>query len=245
MVYITTTKNSILYNIFETLKNLECESFMLKISPENIHIQSSDVAKISILDAIIEKKYFETYKVEDTINLDLDIDFINKISKLFNKKTNTLIKFKDNYLYIETIKNDKNDIEKQFRLNVNYNTNFNIIDINKLQINNEFRLETKTFLDICSDLNVFNDDFTITMTDKNTCFSSNTDCGDIQYYIDYLTNNTNIQVSFKLKYLIKFKLLNLFEHINFKLENEKPLFLNLKDSNININYILAPNYICD
>ena len=83
------------------------------------------------------------------------------------------------------------------------------------------------------------------MTDKNTCFSSNTDCGDIQYYIDYLTNNTNIQVSFKLKYLIKFKLLNLFEHINFKLENEKPLFLNLKDSNININYILAPNYICD
>ena len=63
---------------------------MLKISPENIHIQSSDVAKISILDAIIEK-YFETYKVEDTIILDLDIDFINKISKLFNKKTNTLI----------------------------------------------------------------------------------------------------------------------------------------------------------
>ena len=64
MVYITTTKNSILYSIFETLKNLECENFMLKISPENIHIQSSDVAKISILDAIIEKNILKHIKLK-------------------------------------------------------------------------------------------------------------------------------------------------------------------------------------
>ena len=42
---------------------------MFKISPEEIHIQSTDVVKISILDMIINKKYFTEYSVEKIVLL--------------------------------------------------------------------------------------------------------------------------------------------------------------------------------
>ena len=44
MLFIT-DKNSILFNVFDTLKNLECNSFMFKIDSQGIHIQSSDIKK--------------------------------------------------------------------------------------------------------------------------------------------------------------------------------------------------------
>ena len=78
MLFIT-DKNSILFNVFDTLKNLECNSFMFKIDSQGIHIQSSDIAKICILDVKLDKKYFKEYTFNQKIILELDIDFINKI----------------------------------------------------------------------------------------------------------------------------------------------------------------------
>tara|TARA_Y100000741_G_scaffold171325_1_gene129772 strand:- start:54 stop:791 length:738 start_codon:yes stop_codon:yes gene_type:complete len=245
MVSFITKKDSILYTVFETLKNLECNTFMFKITPEEVHIQSSDIAKICILDVKLEKNYFEKYDVNKTVILELDIDFINKVCKLFNKKNNTLFRQDDNYLFIENIQNNKNDIDKRFRINTIYTKNYNIISINRLVIDNTFRLETKNFLNICNDLNVFDDDITFTVTHEKMCFSAHNECGDIQYYIDNITSDYKINLSYKLKFIVKNKLIQLFDSMNLKLDNEKPLFLNLKKDNINIDYIIAPNYICD
>ena len=242
MIYFTTKKDSILYSVFETLKNLECNTFMFKINPKEIHIQSTDIAKICIIDIKIEYKYFEKYQVKQTIILELDIDFINKICKLFNKKNDTLFRYEDNYLFIESI---NSNIEKRFRINTIDSKNYNIININKLIIDNIFRIETKEFLNICNDLNVFDDDVTFTITNQNMCFSAHNECGDIQYYISNITNDYKINLSYKLKFIVKNKLIQLFDSMNLKLDNNKPLLLNLKKENINIDYLIAPNYICD
>ncbi len=245
MVLFITKKDSILYTVFETLKNLECNTFMFKITPKEVHIQSSDIAKICILNVKLENKYFEKYNVEETITLELDIDFINKICKLFSKRSDTLFRYEDNYLFIENIQNNSNDVDKRFRINTIDSKNYNIIDINKLVINNDFRLETKNFMNISNDLNVFDDDIMFTITNKNMCFSCHNEYGDIQYYINNITNDYKICLSYKLKFIVKNKLINLFDYMNLKLDNEKPLILNLKNENINIDYLIAPNYICD
>lgn len=245
MIYFTTKKDSILHTVFETLKNLECNTFMFKITPQEVHIQSSDIAKICIIDVKLDKKYFEKYNVNENIILEIDIDFINKICKLFNKKNDTLFRYEENYLFIESIKNNKDDVDKQFRINTIDSKNYSPIDINKLTIDNIFRLETKQFLNICNDLNVFDDDVTFTITNENMCFSAHNECGDIQYYITNVTNDYKINLSYKLKFIVKNKLIQLFDSMNLKLDNEKPLLLNLKKDNINIDYLIAPNYICD
>ena len=244
MLFIT-DKNSILFNVFDTLKNLECNSFMFKIDSQGIHIQSSDIAKICILDVKLDKKYFKEYTFNEKIILELDIDFINKICKLFYKKNDTLFRYDDNYLFIESIKNNTQDIDKQFRINTIDSKNYNIIPINKLVIDNTFRFETKQFLNICNDLNVFDDDVTFTITNENMCFSTHNESGDIQYYIDNINNDYKINLSYKLKFIVKNKLISLFDSMHLKLGNEKPLLLNLKQDNINIDYLIAPNFICD
>ena len=100
--------------------------YYLCLKLKEIHIQSSDIAKICILDIKLEKKYFEKYDVNETIILELDIDFINKVCKLFNKKNDTLFRYEDNYLFIENIQNNTNDIDKRFRINTIDTKNYNL-----------------------------------------------------------------------------------------------------------------------
>ena len=58
--------------------------------------------------------------------------------------------------------------------------------------------------------------------------------------IDSIKHHYEINTSFSLKYLSKFKLLSLFETANIKLDNNTPILFNLNDDNININFILSP-----
>ena len=241
-MYFTTQKDTIFHTLFSTLHDIDYESFIFKITPDNIHIQSTDVAKISILDILIDKKYFNEYNVNKSCIIDLDINIINKICKIFNKKYDLKFEIKSNYLYIESIRNTENDVIKKFRVNTNYIDDNDLIDISKLIIKNKYEIDTKIFNNICSELSVFSDDINITLNSKNMCFSTSHDLGDIQYFLDNIKSNENINISCKIKFLVKFKLLNLFDSINFNIDNEKPLLLNLKNSDININYLIAPNY---
>lgn len=245
MISFDTEKNSILYKIFDTLKNLDCDSMLFKITLDGVYIQSTDMAKICILDIKINKKYFENYKVDSVCSIDLDIEFINKVCKIFNKKNKTNFEVKENYLYIRSIRESEEDIEKQYRININYNNSYDIIDIHKLILENNYEMKSSDLLNICNDLNIFSDDMTITLNNKNICFSITNDLGDTQYYLDTIKNDYKIIAAFKLKFIIKCKLIQLFEKINFKIDNDKPIVLILQEENININYILAPNYICE
>ena len=246
----TTTKDSIFYTLFITLNEIDYESCIFKISPENIYIQATDIAKISILDMTINKEYFEEYNIEDTYIIDFDINIINKICKILNKKYCIQFSIIDNYLYIETLRNTTDDIIKKFRINTNIVKNYDFIDINKLTYNNSYIIDSKLLTNIFNEIFVFSDDINFTINNKNICFSAAHDMGDIQYYYNHdndsdcdSDSDIDINVAFKLKYLVKFKLSQLFENITIKVNNDKPILLKLKDANININYIIAPNYI--
>ena len=242
-MYFTTSKDTIFHTLFNTLQDIDYESFIFKITPENIHIQSTDVAKISILDMIIDKAYFTDYNVKESCTIDIDINIINKICKVFNKKYDIKFTIKENYLYIESIRNTINDTIKKFRINANYINDDDFIDISKIEYNKSYSIDSKVLVNIFSEIFVFSDDINLTINEKNMCFSANHDLGDIQYYLDNIKNDNEVNGSFKLKYLVKFKLNQLFENIKLKIENDKPILLDLEKDNIKIKYMIAPNYV--
>ena len=241
----TTSKDTIFHTLFNTLQDIDYESFIFKISPENIHIQSTDIAKISILDMIINKEYFTEYNVKETCIIDIDINIINKICKVFNKKYDIKFSIKDNYLYIESIRNTVDETIKKYRINTNYINEYDFININKIEYNNLYSIDSKILNNIFTEIFIFSDDINLTINNKNMCFSANHELGDIQYYLDNIKNENENEInsSFKLKYLVKFKLVQLFEKINIKIDNDKPVLLNLEKDNIKINYMIAPNYV--
>tara|TARA_B100001175_G_scaffold285027_1_gene265825 strand:- start:524 stop:1252 length:729 start_codon:yes stop_codon:yes gene_type:complete len=242
-MYFTTSKDTIFHTLFNTLQDIDYESFIFKITPENIHIQSTDVAKISILDMIIDKAYFTDYNVKESCTIDIDINIINKICKVFNKKYDIKFTIKENYLYIESIRNTINDTIKKFRINANYINDDDFIDISKIEYNKSYLIDSKVLVNIFSEIFIFSDDINLTINEKNMCFSANHDLGDIQYYLDNIKNDNEVNCSFKLKYLVKFKLNQLFENIKLKIENDKPILLDLEKDNIKIKYMIAPNYV--
>ena len=244
-MYFITSKDTIFHTLFNTLHDIDYESFIFKICPEEIHIQSTDVAKISILDMKINKKYFTEYCVKKTCIIDIDINIINKVCKIFNKKYDIKFCIKDNYLYIESIRNNVDEVEKKYRINTNYINDYDFMDINKIEYNKSFSIETKVLNNIFNEIFIFSEDMNINVNNKNMCFSASHDLGDIQYYLDNIKieDENEITSSFKLKYLVKFKLLQLFDKINIKLNNDKPLLLDIENENIKIKYMIAPNYI--
>ena len=149
-MYFTTSKDTIFHTLFNTLQDIDYESFIFKITPENIHIQSTDVAKISILDMIIDKAYFTDYNVKESCTIDIDINIINKICKVFNKKYDIKFTIKENYLYIESIRNTINDTIKKFRINANYINDDDFIDISKIEYNKSYSIDSKVLVNIFS-----------------------------------------------------------------------------------------------
>lgn len=244
-MYFITSKDTIFHTLFNTLSDIDYESFLFEISPERIHIQSTDVAKITILDMIINKEYFTEYCVEKSCIIDIDINIINKICKIFNKKYDIKFCIKDDYLYIESIRNTVDEVEKKYRINTNYINDYNFINLDKIEYNNSFSIESKVLNNIFNEIFVFTEDINFNVNNKNMCFSGSHEIGDIQYYLDNikLQDDKEITSSFKLKYLVKFKLFQLFDKIELKLNNDKPLLLNLKNDNIKIKYMIAPNYV--
>ena len=235
---LTFSDNKLFTTIFDNIKQYS-DTFKLQINEEGLHIQSIDTANICILDFKIEKNYFNSFKTDKAYILDFDINDITKIFKVINKSNLTLFTLQEETILKIISESSENNIKKIFKIN-SISTNSEFLNLNTLVINNDFRTESKQLLNIFTDLFMFSEDITLLINTFGFQFIVNNDNIKSKYCIDSIKHNSEINTSFSLKYLSKFKLLSLFETTNIKLDNNTPISFNLNDDNININFILSP-----
>ena len=225
-------------SIFDNIKQY-CDVFKMHIDNEGLHIQAIDNANICILDSNISKNYFNTYTIDKTYNLDFDIIDITKVFKVTHKTRLVTFSIYDECNLKINIESFYNNIKKIFKI-TSISTNTDFLDLNSLTFNNNFNINSKQLSSIFNELNIFADDINIIINNLGLQFIVNNDNIKSKFYIENIKSTEEIESYFSLKYLAKFKLLSSFDTINFKLDNDKPILLNIDEENFNFNFILSP-----
>lgn len=230
------------YIIFDICKQYS-DNVKMYVSTSGLHIQTSDDANISIIDFKLNKSYFDSYECDTSFTIDFDLKDLCKILKICKKSiTLTHFIFEDNVLVI--ILNTEN-IKKTFKINSIY-TNYDLIDINNISINNRFEIDSNILRTVFNDFILFSNEITIKLNNSDLYFYSQDTSVDTiyKYNIENVNNtidNNTIKGTFALDYLHKFKLFSDFKINTVKFDNDKPLFLSIENNiNIEINFILAP-----
>jgi hypothetical protein len=230
-------------NIFDICKQYS-ENIKIYISARGLHIQTSDDANIAIIDIKLNTSYFDTFVCEEEATIDFCLKDICKILKICKKsKSVTHFILNDNILKIIVL---VDNIKKTFKVNSIY-TNYDLIDINTININNSFTIDSKILKSVFDDFILFSNDITIKINNSDLYFYSNDCSTDIKYHYNTqstnntITNDICIESSFSLDYLHKFKLCSYFDINVIKLDNNTPIFLSIETNrDLEINFILAP-----
>lgn len=232
---------SVFTEIFDIYKNY-CETIKIHISNKGLHLQSSDNANIAVIDIKLNYNHFDSYECNEELIIDFDLNDICKILKIC-KKSKSLIYFnlEDNIFKITTL---SNNIKKTFKINSIYSTTQELLDINLLNINNVFEMESDLIKNIFDDFILFSNEITIKFKNSNLYFYSNNDNIDTIYEYNAKNNifdNDEYTSTFSLDYLHKFKLIKRFTNCNIKFAKDTPIFLSSPEHReIEFNFILAP-----
>lgn len=232
------TDIKILSSVFDNIKQYS-DTFKLQITNENLHIQSIDNANICIVDFVINKDYFNSFNIDKTYNLDFDIIDITKIFKVIHKTRLVTFSIYDECNLKINIEPLDDSIKKIFKIN-SLSSNVDFLNLDSLIFNNNFIINSKQLSSIFNELNVFADDINIIINNLGLQFVVNNDNIKSKFYIENIKCEEEIESYFSLKYLAKFKLISLFDNVNLKLDNDKPILLNINDKHFDINFILSP-----
>lgn len=227
-------------HIFDIYKQYS-DNIKMYFNKNGIHLQAKDDANISILDIKLNQSYFDNYKCTNESTIDFNLKDMCKILKICKKsKLNLLLE--SNILKIIIF---SNNIKKVFKLNSIY-TNYDLVDINTITINNSFELDSSILKSVFDDFIVFSNEITIKINNSDMYFYSKDTNIDTKYYHNTqstnntIENNIIVESTFSLDYLQKFKLLHYFYTVNIKIDNDTPIFISTRNRDLDINFILAP-----
>jgi len=237
--------NHLFISIFEVC-NQYSDNIKIYVSKKGLHLQTTDDANISIIDIKLHYTYFDSYSCIEDKTLDFYLKDICKILKICKKSKSVIhiVLEKEIFKIIITT----NNIKKEFILNSIY-TNYDLIDINTIEINNIFSIHKDILKSIFDDFIIFTNEICIKIDDTHLKFYCNNDNIKVKYDYDSRSSNNiidtaeKIKAIFSLDYLHKFKLISYFNIINVKIDNDKPIFLLAKTRDLEVNFILAPKMI--
>lgn len=227
-------------NIFDNIKQFS-ESIKICFDQKQLHIQTIDDAKVSIIDIIINSDYFENYTIDKEYNMDFNITNFCKIFKIISKSRYSTFKLKNNSIKI-TARESDTDVKKKFTIH-SIISNQNLIKINNIIINNSIEINSKNLNQIFNDLFQFSDEINIKLNTSGLYFNSNNEEIHSEFKLSTNTNTTSeIDLNFSVKYLAKYKIHCISDTSILKFENNKPLILYSKKNNIITNFIISPMF---
>lgn len=231
-------------NIFDNIKHFS-ESIKMCFNTKQLHIQAIDDAKVSIIDIVINSDYFDSFTIDKEYNMDFNITNFCKIFKIITKSRYSTFKLKNNSIKITAEESDT-DIKKTFVINSNINTQ-NIIQINNIKINNSIEINSKNLNQLFNDLFQFSDEINIKLNKSGLYFNCNNEEINSQFKLSNNNHNkyeieSEIDLNFSVKYLAKYKIYCISDTSVIKFENNKPLILHTKKTNITTNFIISPMF---
>ena len=244
---LSISDSNLFVSVFEVCSQYS-SNIKIFISQKGLHIQTTDDANISIIDIKLFYTYFDTYTCIEETTIDFHLKDICKILKICKKSKSVIQIILEKEVFKITI--TTNNIKKQFILTSIY-TNYDLIDINTMEINNIFSIHKDILKSIFEDFIIFTNEISIKIDDTHLKFYCKNDNINMKYDYDSICSNDVINTTNKIKgifsldYLHKFKLISYINTniINVRIDNDKPIFLSAKTRDSEINFILAPKII--
>jgi proliferating cell nuclear antigen len=218
----------------------------LLIKPSEVYIQIMDSAHVCLIDITIPSSWFELYESEDTKTISLVSSIFVKIFSMYTK---------DSIFELELM-------EDGDKLNIHYyNTNQNkhfeiplmeieqdILSPNLIETLLDFNIKSSSFDKYITELSQFGDDVVIRCVTEKLYFESKGDEGKLQIELEgdtleefNVVENYNFTAKFPVKYLsIISKFSVNYPHVHLFLDEENPVRITFNNTDIKINYFLAP-----
>lgn len=233
------TENKLFINIFDNIKQYS-DNFKMKLSSQDIHLQSIDDANVSIIDIHLNKTYFTDFNITEELIYDFSIIDICKILKICSKSRQIHFIFDNTILKIIASSNEQ-DIKKIFEINsiITHDTFLKLENLSSTNFQ-QFNLDSKNLLSIFTELSQFSEDIYIELNSNKLQFYTNNDTINTKYIINQDNINNTFISKYSLNYLSKYKFISLFDNTTFKINTNNPLLILNKNEFIESTFILSP-----
>ena len=230
-------KKETFISLFNVLKN--CSSVInITFESEVLHIQGMDKSHICLFDVKLNKTWFSSYEILETINICFDSCFFYSIISTKSDNQDLIIFLKDNDLDILHIVFDSKEKEvkkggefkKTFKMNL-IEYDYEEMHIPSVEYDSEFSLSSKLISDVFSQLTNFGDDIVIHCSEENISLTTNGVTGEMNVDIpiddlnDYsIIEDEQVKLTYSLAYINKMCITNkLSEEIQFSLSKDCPM----------------------
>jgi len=247
-------KKNLFISIFQMLKSSSLQinaSFYI----DYLHIQGMDISHICLFDLKLKKDWFDTYNIEDTINICFET---NTFYSMINNKNEEQIlvikreKEKEDSLLIQFINGiNKSDYEKYFVLPL-FEYDYEKMNITETDYNAEFSLSAKKITDILECFSKFGDEIIIKCNEQEInlkTYSSSGEMGSKILFEDLssysIIEGEELLLTYSLTYINKMCITNkLSNDIYFCLSKNFPMKIQYDLGNDNfLMFYIAPKLI--
>jgi proliferating cell nuclear antigen PCNA len=248
-------KKDLFIALFQCLKN--CSSIInISFDIEKVHIQGMDKSHVCLYDLCIQNKWFNTYNVEELINLSFDANMFHLIISNKSDGYDILIHFNKNYsdnLNIDLIasENNKGEFNKYFKLPL-FDYDYEELSLPNNDYEAEFSISAKKICEIFNQMSTFASDINIDCKEELIRLITNGMAGEMAVNIQIedlnefsIVEEEHLNITYSLTYLNKICMSNkLSNSIDFYISQTVPMKIkyDLGDDSI-LLFFMAPKII--
>jgi hypothetical protein len=244
-------KKEIFVSLFQILKNctnIVCVTF----EKERFFIQGMDKSHVCLFNVEIVKSWFHEYNVENEIKLSFDTSIFHTIISTKQDSHDIIIHANDDetdHLNIDLISHNlKSDFNKFFKIPL-ADYEHNLMDIDNIEYDAEFLINSKKICDIFSQMMFFGKDINIKCTENKMDIVTDGITGEMLVNIPIddlcefsIVEGEELNLKYSLTYINKMCLTNkLTDEIGFSISNQAPMKIKYDlGDNSSVIFFIAP-----
>jgi proliferating cell nuclear antigen len=228
------------------------EHIVVQFNSERMYIQTMDPSKVSILEIVLPKSWFDEYEINASIQLGVHSNYFYKILNTREPSQDLILTFDQDqdYLCIEFASEQKAVFNRRFELPL-IDVDVELMEIPDTDSHADFSMSSSNFANIINQLKIFGDTVDIHCNeDLLTLTSTSQENGKMKVDIGFddlaefaIQENMELSLSFSLTFLHNICLYNkLAKTMDFQLTSEFPLktIYKLGDGGAHMTFYLAP-----
>jgi len=235
-----------LTKVFETIVNI-VDEVTLKVEPEGISIRAMDPAHVALVDFEMKKEAFDEYKLEEPVELTVDLKTIVNVLKRVEQELVIKLKEGENVLVILS----EGAVKKRFNIPLIESAEESL-KVPGIEFDTVVELDSHLFKNAIADTSIIGDYATVKVEGDALFFSSKSDENVVEIRIDkencisFKKNDAKSHFSLEyLKDMAKVSDIKTLNKAKLSLGNDLPLKLEFEGDYTRLLFFLAPRVEAD
>ena len=240
-------------NLFQHLK-LFTGSINIHCNEEQMYIQTMDSSKISIIDIMIPKTWFCSYKCDSSIVIGISTVILHKLLSSRDKTQTMQIIYKieeKDKLFVHMNSIHKTVFDRDFEAPL-IELETELMNVPIIEYQADILLTSTDFALLISQLRGFGETLQFVCNENHIeMISKSIDSGKMSVFVE-ISNLSSFEIEEDIELNMSFSLNPLhnicqycksFPQVDIKLHSEYPLYIRFKEDNLIISFYLAPRIV--